>query len=149
MIASWVWSFLPFLKKLMYHWHTTLYWKHYMFQLYNIIIQYLHILWNYHHNKSSYQPSLHIDKIFFLVVIILKDLLIYQFSKIHYRFINYSCHAVYYISMIYYRTESLCLLSPFTILSTPLPQLTSGNQFILCIYDPGFFLIFNFFRFYI
>ena len=32
-----------------YKWHITLY----HFQVYNIMIQYLYILWNYHHSKSS------------------------------------------------------------------------------------------------
>lgn len=51
-IFTWSWWPLFLFFKLGYNWRLTLYY----FQVYDIVIRYLHTLWNDHHGKSSYHP---------------------------------------------------------------------------------------------
>ena len=70
---------------LRYNWHTTLY----LFQMYNIMTWYLHVLWN----------ILTIVSKFFLWWQLLGCILLVTL-KIQHSIINYSCHAAHYISSI-------------------------------------------------
>ena len=64
-----------------------------------------------------------------------------KLSNIQYS-INCSCHAVPYTLFIYFSTESVYLLTPYTHFAHFHPSFSSGNhQYVLCTYELGFYLV--------
>ena len=101
--------------------------RHTLLQLYNILIQYLHILQNDHHNKSSYHSLLHIFVIFSCDENFKISLSNFQICNtvliiVTLVYITFPC-------LMYFRNRRLYLLTPPILPpSPPHPHCASGNN---------------------
>ena len=115
-VVTWEHYFKKNVFLLKNNWHTILY----SFQVYNIVIWYLHTLWNGQHNKPSYYLSPYkVDTV--LLTVLLYILLYYIYITIYitilYKHIPYVLP--YSPCLIYVITGRLYLLIPFNYFMHP------------------------------